>query len=357
MATWCPESLWTAGGDAEARRGDGTGNNCQHPVHKCTYVRSRSGYPYCWGWPWGRTSPIRTLPFSYDCMSGIIAGAGLTLLYIGVLYAGSDHRRGRNDPAVIRRRSLAVLAVCAVSWLPARYGYPGDDAVTLAARLGLRSTGSLRGTAVALGLCTALFAGPLLLAALDGRQRLPLSQPWNAARWRNLVVVRTGLSSSCSAPDCQLAGAHRRGVCVSSVPLPAAPQGRVFSHAGYSRLSAVFRCEWVGSTTHKSRALSVVTRRAGACPSHLGAACREGAGAALRPGLRRIPGSIHDGACAPVSMQPRLNCRATRSLVPSPLCCCCRRAPWPRQSLRTVSATTAGSPTSRACCATAQPYG
>ena len=200
MATWCPESLWTAGGDAEARRGDGTGNNCQHPVHKCTYVRSRSGYPYGWGWPWGRTSPIRTLPFSYDCMSGIIAGAGLTLLYIGVLYAGSDHRRGRNDPAVIRRRSLAVLAVCAVSWLPARYGYPGDDAVTLAARLGLRSTGSLRGTAVALGLCTALFAGPLLLSALDGRQRLPSSQPWNAARWRNLVVVRTGLSSSCSAP-------------------------------------------------------------------------------------------------------------------------------------------------------------
>lgn len=129
--------------------------------------------------------------------------------------AGSDYRLSRDDPAVIRRRCVlvalvrallpltprsaahpaALSQVCAVAWLPVWRTFPEDSPGRLAARLGLHAHGLPQACAAALGLCAALFAAPLLLSALDCAHGRSRRKPWDAARWRNLVVVRRRAAS------------------------------------------------------------------------------------------------------------------------------------------------------------------
>ena len=126
--------------------------------------------------------------------------------------AGSDNRRSRDDPQVIRRRSLLVALVCAVAWLPARHAFPDDAPAELAARLGLRAQGSLHACAVAVSLCAVLFAAPLWLGWSDYADGRTAPQPWDAARWRNLVVVRAHLQRG----SCQLLTRTARSAAVQA---------------------------------------------------------------------------------------------------------------------------------------------
>ena len=142
------------------------------------------------------------------CCGGRASTAPTLLTRASRRSAGSDYRLSRDDPTVIRRRCLLVALVraalaqppctaltlccqvCAVAWLPVWLTFPQDSPSRLAARLGLHSQGLLQACAASLSLCCLLFAAPLLLSCLDCAKGRSRRKPWDAARWRNLVVVR-----------------------------------------------------------------------------------------------------------------------------------------------------------------------
>mmetsp|Transcript_43564 Transcript_43564/g.111380 ORF Transcript_43564/g.111380 Transcript_43564/m.111380 type:complete len:303 (+) Transcript_43564:80-988(+) len=118
--------------------------------------------------------------------AGLPCCAAIGALYVGLLYVWRG--RPRNHPGTIRRRMASVAATCLLSWLPAyllaasrcaRPSHPAHHRLSLAPHLedqspagvmhllGLRADGLLAAVTLPLCLTATLFAGPLLLLALD----------------------------------------------------------------------------------------------------------------------------------------------------------------------------------------------
>lgn len=105
--------------------------------------------------------------------------------------ADGNHRRGRDDPRVIRRRAVITSLLAATAWIPLKLTYPDDDWAQLRRKLGLRPAGAFRAAATAVGLCVCLFAGPLCMAHADSQLTSRRTLQSRAAWWRNIVVVRS----------------------------------------------------------------------------------------------------------------------------------------------------------------------
>eukprot|EP00037_Helgoeca_nana_P015397 m.143758 g.143758 ORF g.143758 m.143758 type:complete len:302 (+) comp22999_c0_seq2:26-931(+) len=123
---------------------------------------------------------VAQAPVSFGHLSiGAAIGAclGASTVYVGVLYyvTPKEHRHGwsRDDPAVIRRRALAVSAVTVLSPLGlAAISAPDVLGKTVLEHMGLSVFSSLshalKASLIPLGLNVALFLGPLIQRYLDG---------------------------------------------------------------------------------------------------------------------------------------------------------------------------------------------
>lgn len=113
-----------------------------------------------------------------------VAGCSLiSFAYVGVLYVW--HGLPRDHPCTIKRRLMSILLVCGLTWMPAwllarhicgrdRASFfmsaDGEKSGLPCAMLGFRTEGLLAATLIPLGLTATLFAGPLLLLALDAAE-------------------------------------------------------------------------------------------------------------------------------------------------------------------------------------------
>lgn len=117
----------------------------------------------------------------------------LTCLYVGAVRLSNGRSGGnRDDRHIIVRRSIAVFTVCAVSWLPTARTCASHS--SLVAALGLRSDGVLPAVATTLGLCSSLFASPLLILtceSISGSETVLAKRKYETrlVLVRNLVVA------------------------------------------------------------------------------------------------------------------------------------------------------------------------
>ena len=255
-------------------------------------------------------------------------------------------RQGRDNPVVIRRRALASLLVCSAAWLPVRLAYPADSWLGIALRLGLRRVGALRAAADAVGLCSCLFAGPLLMAHVDSLHGASMSLRSSAEWWRNIVVVCThagravaqtmGLLTHSHPP----AGASHRGVFLPGVHVPTAAQERLERSSGHCRMPALLRCAREPNAIDPKRdpphALAPHPQRHA---RQVLRTCTTSGSCAASGGCRGARPSCRSAArwCT-----PRCSARLQRIS-------CCARATWQLPSQHTCFATSKGYPGSAAC--------
>lgn len=112
----------------------------------------------------------------------------ITLAYVLVLYAASG-TASRHAPEAVRRRAVAVLAVCSVAWAPA-YALAAGENDGIFASVHLEPARALPAAAAGLACTAVLFAGPLLHAAFFGGGPSAVLRADSPLFWRNYVIVR-----------------------------------------------------------------------------------------------------------------------------------------------------------------------
>ena len=128
-----------------------------------------------------------------------VASLGIVVAYVGSLYVWpARHRAPRDAPGVIKRRFLSLAGACALACLPLHRALLAAEVSprppSLARALGVHPdpVAAVASVASTLGLAAALFLGPLVALALDGRLLSRFADALRLDRlvkWRNYVVA------------------------------------------------------------------------------------------------------------------------------------------------------------------------
>ena len=128
-----------------------------------------------------------------------VASLGIVVAYVGSLYVWpARHRAPRDAPGVIKRRFLSLAGACALACLPPPPRAPRRGSLpappSLARALGVHPdpVAAVASVASTLGLAAALFLGPLVALALDGRLLSRFADALcldRLVKWRNYVVA------------------------------------------------------------------------------------------------------------------------------------------------------------------------
>ena len=161
-----------------------------------------------------------------------VASLGIVVAYVGSLYVWpARHRAPRDAPGVIKRRFLSLAGACALACLPLHRALLASDVSprppSLARALGVHPdpVAALASVAASLGLAAALFLGPLVALALDGRLLPRFADALRLDRlvkWRNYVVAPATEEfafRACVAPLLLVSGAATLRATVFASPL------------------------------------------------------------------------------------------------------------------------------------------
>jgi prenyl protein peptidase len=161
-----------------------------------------------------------------------VASLGIVVAYVGSLYVWpARHRAPRDAPGVIKRRFLSLAGACALACLPLHRALLASDVSprppSLARALGVHPdpVAALASVAASLGLAAALFLGPLVALALDGRLLPRFADALrldHLVKWRNYVVAPATEEfafRACVAPLLLVSGAATLRAAVFASPL------------------------------------------------------------------------------------------------------------------------------------------
>ena len=161
-----------------------------------------------------------------------VASLGIVVAYVGSLYVWpARHRAPRDAPGVIKRRFLSLAGACALACLPLHRALLAAEVSprppSLARALGVHPdpVAAVASVASTLGLAAALFLGPLVALALDGRLLSRFADALcldRLVKWRNYVVAPATEEfafRACVAPLLLVTGAATLRGAVFASPL------------------------------------------------------------------------------------------------------------------------------------------